>query len=259
MPQLQKDPETIRTMFDAIAYRYDLLNTIMSLGIHNYWLKAAVSKTGLKPGDTALDVCCGTGIITRQLAKIVGPCGKVSGIDLSSNMLKIANSKTSPGFCQRIRFIQGDARQMPFADNTFHGAIVGYGLRNVADPQILLREMQRVVKPGGKIVSLEMSHPRLPLIQKAYRLYLTHAIPRLGKWIAHNEVAYRYLCQSIIQFWDRNEITNLFHQLGFIKVQCYPLTWGIAAIHVGTKTDPRSKIPFQIQKNRKRSNHYASR
>ncbi|HYH01871.1 MAG TPA: bifunctional demethylmenaquinone methyltransferase/2-methoxy-6-polyprenyl-1,4-benzoquinol methylase UbiE, partial [Bacillota bacterium] len=218
MPPLQKDPETIRALFDAIADRYDLLNAVMSLGIHNFWLKTAVSHTGIKPGETVLDVCCGTGMITRELAKIVGPCGMVSGIDLSSNMLRIAQSKTNSRISGRIRFIQGDARQLPFADNTFHCAIVGYGIRNVPDPLKLLSEMQRVVKPGGRIVSLEMSHPRLPLIRKIYQLYLSYGIPGLGKWIAHNEAAYHYLCQSIIQFCDHNEITNIFHQLGLVKV-----------------------------------------
>ncbi|HEY8464433.1 MAG TPA: bifunctional demethylmenaquinone methyltransferase/2-methoxy-6-polyprenyl-1,4-benzoquinol methylase UbiE [Bacillota bacterium] len=236
MTQLTKDPETIRTLFDAIADQYDRLNTIMSLGIHHYWQKFAVNRIGVQPGSHFLDVCCGTGRITRSLAKKVGPDGKVIGLDLSARMLTVAKSRKLPANSGRVCFLQGDAQKLPFAAATFDGAIISYGLRNVAAPLQVLREMQRVVKPGGRIVSLELVTPGLPLVKQLYRWYLTYGITSLGRWVAQNERAYRYLCQSILNFGEASQITDHFHQLGLAKVECHSLSWGIAVVHLGTVT-----------------------
>jgi demethylmenaquinone methyltransferase/2-methoxy-6-polyprenyl-1,4-benzoquinol methylase len=231
-----KNPVIIKEMFDAIAEHYDRLNTLMSFGLHHCWSKFAVSQTGLQPGAVALDVCCGTGSLTGLLMQKTQPNGRIIGLDLAPNMLKIARrrldtlrSKSS------FRLIQGNANTLPFPDDVFDCAVIGYGLRNVPEPRRVLAEMRRVVKPGKKIIALEIAEPQLPFFKELYRLYLATIIPRLGKWVAHNESAYQYLYQSIIQFNRQNELSRLFENNGIIGVKTHLLTCGIAAVSVGVK------------------------
>jgi demethylmenaquinone methyltransferase/2-methoxy-6-polyprenyl-1,4-benzoquinol methylase len=231
-----KDPIMIKEMFNAIAGCYDRMNFLMSFGLYHYWRKYAVAQTGLRCGAVALDVCCGTGAITRLLMQKTQPNGRIFGVDLAPNMLKVARRKLNNLQSESaFRLIQGNAGALPFPDNIFDGAIIGYGLRNVPDPQLVLLEMRRVIKPGCKIVSLEMAHPSHPLFKKIYHLYLATVIPRLGSWVAHNGPAYQYLCRSIRQFIPQNELTRLFEVSGMVNVKCHPLTGGIVAVHAGVK------------------------
>jgi demethylmenaquinone methyltransferase/2-methoxy-6-polyprenyl-1,4-benzoquinol methylase len=240
LEEIIKDPAVMKELFSNISQRYDRLNTMMSFGLHHYWRRYAVAQTGLKPGATALDVCCGTGFITEELIKKTRPNGNVIGFDLAPGMLKIARRKLeSSRFTGMFRLAQGDARTLPFPDNVFDGAVIGYGLRNVPDPLTVLKEMHRVVKPGRKIVALEMTLPRGPIFKKLYRLYLAKAVPRFGKWFAQNGPAYQYLYRSIIQFCGETDLTELFQASGLTQIKCRPLTWGVVAVYDGVKPGPQ--------------------
>jgi demethylmenaquinone methyltransferase/2-methoxy-6-polyprenyl-1,4-benzoquinol methylase len=248
LEELIKDPSIVKELFNKISPNYDRLNTIMSLGLHLYWRRHAVAQAGLEPGATALDVCCGTGSITGELIKKIRPNGQVIGLDLTPGMLKIAGRKLENSrFTGMFRLVQGDARVLPFPDNVFDSAVIGYGLRNVPDPLTVLKEMYRVVKPGRKIVALEMTLPRYPIFKKMYGLYLANVIPRFGKWFAQNGPAYQYLYRSIMQFCGETDPTELFQASGLTQVKCRPLTWGVVAVYDGVK--PRS--PFFVQRHKK--------
>src|SRR4051812_41741390 len=145
-------------MFNGIAVRYDLMNTLMSLGMDKGWRKFTVQRAGIQQGGSGLDVCCGTGMIVIEQAKVVGPAGRVTGLDFSENMLEVAKGNVAE-FKDRITLIQGNAMSLPFPDNTFDCATVGWGLRNVPDIMTAVKEMTRVVKPGGMVVSLDMAQP----------------------------------------------------------------------------------------------------
>lgn len=238
MAELINSPKEkmVQTFFNDIARKYDLMNTIISLGRHNRWRKITVIQTALKEGETALDVCCGTGVITMDLARQVGSRGKVVGLDFSENMLEVARENVNNlDIRENIEFIQGNAMDLPFPDNTFDCATVGYGLRNVPDMKKALKEMFRVVKPGGRVVSLEFAKPYLPVFKQVYKLYLNNWIPLMGKIILNNENAYQYLHDSIMEYPHQTEVTRIFGDLGFTETRCFELTWGVAAVHVGKK------------------------
>lgn len=230
----------IYLIFNAIAGRYDIVNTLASFGRHIYWRRFAVAKTGLKKGGAALDVCCGTGMITIDLARIAGPEGKVIGLDFSEKMLDMAerNLKRSR-LKKQVQLIQGNAMNLPFADNVFDCAVTGYGLRNVPDLRKVLLEMKRVIKPGGRIVSLELAKPRLPVFKEIYALYLNLWIPFLGAVVTGEKQAYKYLHDSLAAYPHQDEVTAIYQELGFEDPRCYELTLGIAAVHVAGKPPAR--------------------
>ena len=228
--------EQVHTFFNAIAKIYDLINLAVSFGTHTYWRKVLILKANSPPGSLVLDLCCGTGKITKDLAKMVGPHGKVVGLDFSENMLAIAK-KNLKDYVEKntVTFIQADAQNLPFASNTFDCITIGYGLRNVKDLQKVLLEMKRVAKPGACVVSLELAKPYLPGFKQIYHLYLTQWIPLIGKMIAKNPEAYQYLRNSVLAYPHQHDITEIFKTLGFQNPECYELTWGVAAIHRATK------------------------
>lgn len=226
----------IRDLFNTIAPHYDLINALTSFGRHHYWSRALIEFSGVSQGATALDVCCGTGMITLRLAEKVGLRGKVVGIDFSEEMLRIARKKAGKSkFRSTIELIEANALKLPFADNTFDCAVIAYGLRNVADLKQALLEIQRVIKPGGRLASLELAHPYLPIFKQLYYLYLGHWIPFIGQLLTGNKPAYQYLDESIRNYPNQHKITEIFGKLGFLNPQCYELTFGIASIHIGTK------------------------
>lgn len=195
-----------------------------------------MDKMQVQPGDTALDVCCGTCDWTLALAKAT-QSGEVVGLDFSQNMLSVGEKKVAKANCgDRITLIQGNAMQLPFPDNTFDHVTIGFGLRNVPDLVHVLKEMQRVVKPGGQVVSLELSKPTNRLFRGIYYLYFQRILPRLGKWIANRYEEYRWLPESLVAFPDYEELALLMKQdVDLIDVQVFPLTGGIAALHIGRK------------------------
>jgi len=231
----------LKNYFDLIASGYDLANTIMSLGLHHFWRRLAIAKINLiQPSEKILDLCCGTGMITCDLANKIGLNGKVVGFDQSREMLKIAKRRLlKKGLLNRVDLVQGDAARLPFEDNSFDGAIVGYGLRNVSDPVMVLREMYRVIKPAGKIVVLEFAKPDLPVFRELYHFYLTTWIPIVGDILCRNQAAYQYLRDSIIDFPRPKQFIKTFAEVGLISTEYFLLTLGVVAIYTGLKpTNP---------------------
>lgn len=226
----------VKDTFNAIAGRYDLMNTLMSLGMDKAWRKKVVQQVGAAEGRHILDVCCGTGQLSMQLASRVGLRGKVTGLDFSENMLQVAREQVgnSP-WAGRIELLQGDAMNLPFGDQTFEGATVGWGLRNLPDLRRGIREMVRVVKPGCKVVSLDMAKPSLPVFKQVYWFYFEWLIPFMGNIFAGKKSAYRYLHDSAIQFPAQLELAKIFTECGLTNVQYENLAGGVVAIVAGQK------------------------
>jgi demethylmenaquinone methyltransferase/2-methoxy-6-polyprenyl-1,4-benzoquinol methylase len=226
----------LNSYFQTIAPHYDLVNNLVSFGLHHYWRRFAVEKAHLHPGAKVLDVCCGTGQITRALAQKVGPQGFVVGLDLSPSMLKIAAKNLrdldNP---QRVQLLVGNAMDLPFPDNSFDRVVIGYGLRNVADMRRALHELYRVLKPEGRAVSLELGKPRHRLLNKLYALYSAIFPPLVGLLITGEQEPYRYLHRSVQAYPNPAEVSATFEKIGFTAVKCYELSWGIATVHTAEK------------------------
>ncbi|MGB9920397.1 MAG: demethylmenaquinone methyltransferase [Moorellales bacterium] len=226
----------VRHLFDSIAHRYDLLNTLLTFNLDKHWRRFAAARTGLGPGGAALDVCCGTGMLALELARLVGPHGKVVGLDFSEAMLRVAEKRLArrkEGAV--IRLVRGNAVALPFPDNTFDCATIGFALRNVPDVEKTLMEMRRVVRPGGKVVSLELAHPGVLGFRQAYQFYFYYLVPLLGRLGVGLKGPYSYLPNSVRRFPHQKEILTLFQALGLVDVRLFELTGGVVAVHVGTK------------------------
>jgi len=222
----------VRAMFDAIAPRYDLLNSVLSFTIHYRWRAYAARCAALKDGDSALDVCCGTGDFARELRRRVGRTGQLMGIDFSLPMLKAGQTKAQ---ADQVATAQADALRLPFPDNAFNAAVIGFGLRNVADPGAGLAEMARTVKSGGRVVCLEFSQPKLPLLRGLYNLYSLKVMPLVGGLVSGRREAYSYLPQSVARWKSREELADLMRRAGLQDIRTRDLTFGIACVHTGTK------------------------
>ncbi len=232
----RKKEEYVHAMFSSIAHRYDLLNTLLSFNQDKYWRRFAVRQCGLKPGGKALDVACGTGMLSFELARAVGPGGSVIGIDFCEEMLKIADKNLRKTSYQGIvRFMQGNAVDLPFPDNTFDCATIGFALRNVPDIRKTIEEMARVVKPGGRVVNLELGKPSMIGFKQAYWLYFEKILPVMGRIGIGKSGPYSYLPNSVKHFPHQREIKELFTEIGLADARYYDLTGGIAAVHVGVK------------------------
>jgi len=228
--------EFVREVFATIAHRYDLLNTILSFNRDKAWRRFAVSKCRLGPGMQALDVACGTGMLSFELARAVSPGGRVIGIDFCPEMLERANANRSRHpLGGAVTFQQGNAVDLPFPDATFDCATIGFALRNVPDVEKTIAEMVRVVRPGGTVVSLEFSKPSLPVFKQAYYLYLNGLIPVLGRLGVGRKGPYNWLAQSQNSFMHQRELRDLFTAAGLADAHYYELTGGIVSVHVGTR------------------------
>lgn len=221
--------ETVRRMFAEIAPRYDRLNALMSLRRHHVWRASAVRELDLKPGDAALDVCCGTGDFLVPLRRSVGPSGRTLGIDYCAPMLEIA-SKKLPG----AHLALGDACRLPVASGRFDGVTVGWGLRNVPDLEAALREIARVLKPGGRMACLDMAIPRNPIARGASALVCGFLLPALGSLFGHRR-AYTYLPKSAERFASREELAQAMQCAGFGEVRWRDFMFGNICLHVGVK------------------------
>ncbi len=225
----------VHHIFSNIAHRYDLLNTTLSFNRDKYWRKFAVSRCSMKPGGKGLDVCCGTGMLALELARAAGGRGEVVGLDFCENMLAkaVENINRSP-FKGMIRLVHGRATDLPFPDGYFDCATIGFALRNVPDIGKTIREMARVVRPGGKVVSLELSKPSLPVFKQAYYLYFNRIVPILGRMGIGISGPYSYLPDSLKDFPHQSEIKDLFLREGLYDVIYHELTGGIVTVHEGT-------------------------
>ncbi|MDX2241856.1 MAG: bifunctional demethylmenaquinone methyltransferase/2-methoxy-6-polyprenyl-1,4-benzoquinol methylase UbiE [Leptolyngbyaceae cyanobacterium bins.302] len=227
-----RTPDSVRELFDRIAPVYDQLNQWLSLGQHRIWKKMAIKWSGAKPGDVCLDVCCGSGDLALGLAEQVGKSGQVIGVDFSQEQLAIAQQRTRAH--QPITWQAGDALNLPFADNFFDAATMGYGLRNVMDIPKCLRELYRVLKPGANAAILDLNHPTNPLVQNFQQWYLdTIVVPIATRYGFSQE--YAYLAPSLDRFPTGTEQVNLAHQVGFSAVTHYPIAGGTMGVLVVRK------------------------
>lgn len=220
----------VRAMFDEIAPVYDRLNTLMTLGRDGRWRRAAVAATELLRGESVLDVACGTGKLAGLLAERVGPFGRVAGIDLSAAMIEQAEA-AFPDVVQ-LRFSVANALSLPFADDEFDAATIAFGLRNLVDFEAGFRELRRVVRPGGRVVCLELSHPRPRTWARIYLAAFRRVAPFLGRLAGHGD-AYRYLPASIEGFPDAERLAATMRDAGLVDVTYRRLAFGGVALHVG--------------------------
>lgn len=224
----------VREMFTSIAPTYDRLNAVMSLGLHRLWRRHAVVLSGLRPGDRALDVATGTGDFALALADRVGPRGGVIGTDFSEGMLELAAAKAhAAGLDHVVQFEWADALDLPYEDGEFDAATVGFAGRNVTDLHQFFSELRRVVRPGGRVIHLELSKPTLPVFRTLYRIYFFHLVPLVGAALARSRAAYTYLPNSLTPFPDADELSEVMRGAGLTRVRYYPLAFGTVTIHVG--------------------------
>ena len=231
----QSKEERVHDVFEKIYKRYDVMNSVISFQRHKAWRQYTMQVMDVKQGEAALDVCCGTCDWTIALARAVGKDGKVYGLDFSQNMLSIGDEKIKALNLDQVKLVHGNAMQLPFADNTFDYVTIGFGLRNVPDYLQVLREMTRVVRPGGKVVCLETSQPTIFGVRQLYVLYFRYIMPILGKMLAKSYKEYSWLQESASTFPGMQELARMFEQAGLEKVQVKPFTFGVAAMHVGYK------------------------
>lgn len=231
----KKKEEYVHSVFEKIATKYDLMNTLLSFRRHKSWRKFTMKKMNMKQGDTALDVACGTADWSIALAR-ASVHGRIVGIDFSNNMLQVGKEKVKElKMDKQIELVHGNAMELPFEDNTFDHATIGFALRNVPDIKKVLSEMMRVVKPGGLVVSLELSKPNWPPFRKLYYFYFYKILPFLGKLFANRYEQYAWLPESLTNFPDQKALAKIFEEVGMENVEVYPLTGGIAALHIGHK------------------------
>ncbi len=227
--------EFVHDVFESIAPKYDRMNTLLSFGMHRYWRRFTMKKMKITEGSSAIDVACGTCDWTIALAQATKAEHQVVGLDFSQNMLVFGREKLNQEGLEQVQLIHGSALEIPYPDNSFDYATIGFALRNVPDIRKTLSEMLRVVKPGGKVVSLELSKPTWPPFRFLYYFYFQRILPLLGKLFANRYEQYRWLPESLIQFPDYIELEKIFYEEGFKHVETYPLTGGIVAVHIGIK------------------------
>jgi demethylmenaquinone methyltransferase / 2-methoxy-6-polyprenyl-1,4-benzoquinol methylase len=226
------DERQVRAMFDRIAGLYDRMNTVMTAGLHHQWRRRAADLASLSPGARALDVATGTGDLAFELARRVTPGGEVVGTDFSERMLELARTKALERNARLVRFQPANALALPFSDDEFDAATVGFGARNFSDLVRGLREMVRVVRPGGQVVVLEITTPRRPPLSVFYELWFDRAIPALGR-LAGDAQAYSYLPSSVRRFPGPEELAEVMWRSGLRDVRYVLTAGGIIALHAG--------------------------
>jgi demethylmenaquinone methyltransferase/2-methoxy-6-polyprenyl-1,4-benzoquinol methylase len=224
----------VNRMFDRVATRYDALNSLMTAGLHHRWRERAAARTGLTPGDSALDVCCGTGDLALELTKLTSPGGRVVGCDFSEPMLDLAREKAAERGTDGVRFEWADALELPYDGERFDAVTVGFGVRNLADLDRGLREMARVLKPGGRAVILEITQPTRPPLSFFYSLWFDRIVPLLGTFSSNPE-AYSYLPESVRSFPHPRGLAEKMDAAGFQQIRYTVLAGGIIAIHSGVR------------------------
>jgi demethylmenaquinone methyltransferase / 2-methoxy-6-polyprenyl-1,4-benzoquinol methylase len=231
----QSKEERVHNVFEKIYNNYDKMNSVISFQQHKRWRKDTMRRMDVQKGSSALDVCCGTADWTIALADAVGPNGKVVGLDFSKNMLQIGQEKVKELDLSHVSLIHGNAMELPFDDNTFDYATIGFGLRNVPDYLQVLREMNRVLKPGGIAVCLETSQPTMIGYKQLYYFYFRFVMPLFGRMFAKSYQEYSWLQESARDFPGMKELANMFEKAGFNNVQYKPYSGGVAAVHIGKK------------------------
>ena len=226
----------IHDVFSSIAPKYDKLNTILTLNIDKLWRKKAINLCAIKENDKVLDLCCGTCKMIELECKAVGANTKVIGVDFNKAMIDVGYNNLNK-LLRNYKFdlIQGDVTELPFADNTFQNITIAFGLRNVPDKIKAISEMYRVLKPGGRIVCLELSKPEIPVFKNIYNLYFNYVLPFIGYLGTQDKSAYYYLRDSVNGFMTKDQLRDEFEHIGFKNSGFKSLTFGIASLHYGIK------------------------
>ena len=228
--------DRVRAVFSSVAGKYDVMNDLMSFGVHRLWKQFALSLTGLRAGQSALDVAGGTGDLTRGLARQVGKTGRVVLSDINRSMLEAGRDRLlDAGYAGNVHCLVADAERLPFADACFDCVTIGFGLRNVTDKAAALSSMYRVLKPGGQLLVLEFSTPVAPGLKPLYDAYSFNLLPLMGRLVARDAASYRYLAESIRMHPDQETLLGMLKQAGFGETRYHNLSGGIVAVHRGYK------------------------
>ena len=223
----------VRGVFDSVATRYDIMNDLMSAGLHRLWKRHTIDQAAARPGHTVLDLAGGTGDLALKFARQVGPDGHVVLADINAAMLEQGRKRLiDAGVAGNLTIAQVDAEDLPFTDHTFDRITIAFGLRNITDKDAALRSMYRVLKPGGKVLILEFSEPTKSL-KPAYDLYSFKVLPLIGKFIAGDEESYQYLAESIRMHPDQETLLGMMQDVGFERCRYQDLAGGIVALHIG--------------------------
>jgi demethylmenaquinone methyltransferase/2-methoxy-6-polyprenyl-1,4-benzoquinol methylase len=233
VPEYEKQAK-VGEVFHSVAQKYDVMNDVMSAGMHRVWKQLALDTSGVKSGDKVLDIAGGSGDLSKLFAKKVGPTGEVILTDINASMLGVGRDRMLDAGLN-VPAMQCNAEQLPFADNSFDCVIVAFGLRNMTHKDVALKEMQRVLKVGGRLLVLEFSKVWQPL-EKLYDLYSFKLLPMMGKWIAKDADSYQYLAESIRMHPDQETLKHMMLDAGFQRVDYYNLSAGVVALHKGYKT-----------------------
>ncbi|MBP9590627.1 MAG: bifunctional demethylmenaquinone methyltransferase/2-methoxy-6-polyprenyl-1,4-benzoquinol methylase UbiE [Steroidobacteraceae bacterium] len=224
----------VRDVFESVAGKYDLMNDLMSAGVHRLWKRFALAQTGLRPGQAALDVAGGTGDLAAGMAGQVGERGQVVLSDINAAMLAVGRDRLlDRGLLRNVRFALANAERLPFAEESFDCVTIGFGLRNVTDKAAALASMRRVLRPGGRLLVLEFSKPVVPGLKPVYDAYSFNVLPWLGGKVAGDSDSYRYLAESIRQFPDQQTLLGMMRAAGLEDCRHYNLSGGIVALHKG--------------------------
>ncbi|MHB0776717.1 bifunctional demethylmenaquinone methyltransferase/2-methoxy-6-polyprenyl-1,4-benzoquinol methylase UbiE [Halomonas sp. WWR20] len=226
----------VADVFHSVAARYDVMNDLMSFGIHRLWKRLTLERAGVRPGHSVLDIAGGTGDLTLKFSRLVGPNGRVVLADINASMLRVGRDKLlDQGVGDNVEYVQANAESLPFPDNTFNCITIAFGLRNVTDKDAALRSMTRVLKPGGRLLVLEFSTPSNPLLSRAYDDYSFKILPKMGEWVANDADSYRYLAESIRMHPDQETLKSMMEAAGLERVEYTNMTGGIVALHRGIK------------------------
>ena len=235
---IEKDDKIsmVAGVFHSVAKQYDVMNDLMSFGIHRLWKRFTIDASGVRPGNKVLDLAGGTGDLTAKFSKLVGREGKVVLADINSSMLNVGRDKLrDKGLVQNIEYVQANAEYLPFEENTFDIVTIAFGLRNVTDKDKALRSIYSVLKPGGRLLVLEFSKPEHELLNKAYDFYSFNILPKMGELVAKDGESYQYLAESIRMHPDQETLKGMMENAGFEQTSFKNLTGGVVALHKGYK------------------------
>ncbi|MCS6119556.1 bifunctional demethylmenaquinone methyltransferase/2-methoxy-6-polyprenyl-1,4-benzoquinol methylase UbiE [Shewanella baltica] len=228
--------ELVAGVFHSVAAKYDIMNDVMSFGIHRFWKRYTIEVSGARPGMKVLDLAGGTGDLTAKFSHLVGDKGEVVLADINDSMLKVGRTKLrDKGIVNNVSYVQANAEALPFPDNHFDIITIAFGLRNVTDKDAALRSMNRVLKPGGKLLVLEFSKPQHEIMRKVYDLYSFKVLPKMGELITKDADSYEYLAESIRMHPDQDTLKQMMVDAGFEQVDYTNMTDGIVALHRGYK------------------------
>ena len=228
--------EKVGEVFHSVASKYDVMNDLMSGGVHRLWKRFTIELSGVRRGHKVLDIAGGTGDLSFKFARLVGDEGQVVLADINDSMLKVGRDRLlDRGVAGNLHVAQADAQFLPFADNTFDCITIAFGLRNVTDKDKALRSMLRVLKPGGRLLVLEFSKPQSSLLEKVYDTYSFKVLPFMGKLVTNDADSYRYLAESIRMHPDQETLKSMMGEAGFVNTTFHNMTGGVVALHKGIK------------------------